>query len=569
MTTPRWLLACFLLSVGLAACTPPADPVVVTRPVIVTEMAETAVPPTSTTAPPPTQTAVPRPRATVTPPPTPLPSPTPLPALSPEALAQMVAEGLSWTAVPGIDGFPLWQLSDFESGLRYVPYGYCEFGPYRWLTDDQLLLFPIVDHISWFEEHTMGKVTQPIVFNAAAGTAWLPDTPRTDVCDLPVWSAARQQLIEASDGEVRLRDLAGNVVATYPGSMPLFIAPSGQRLLAGQTWIDLTTGEQVQLDGWQRVKFPRPAWSSDETKIFECCFSYVNVATGEQWTRADFPGFWVSGIGVGPGYYGSEGRWLAGDTQIMVQPDAVYFQSEGAEPVLPLFEPESQTYVNIIESLDLPETIVDCGIFIAPSGEHLWLTCAEYADEVYNQFAAPSYLISLPTLEIWPMEGNLRFRGWSADGRFYSYDEITDLTTNEGVTWLAQVNGNQWQITADPLANEPLEQQYWHPTQPLALMQSGRSNRLLLIDTTPSATRQLDFSHALADVAWQPNGDGIVLLTTDNALFWLDDPFAPASQPQRITPDLAEINSVRWSPNGRNLAFISGTNFYVINMTHN
>ena len=466
-----------------------------------------------------------------------------------------------------MDGFPLWQLSGFEYGFRYEPYGYCEFGPYRWLTDDQLLLFPIVDHTTWFENPTGGKVTQSVVFNAADGTAWLPDAPRTDVCDLPVWSAARQQLIEASDGEVRLRDLAGNVVATYPGTMPLFIAPSGQRLLAGQTWIDLINGELVELDDWQRVKFPRPAWSSDETKIFECCFSYVNVATGEQRTRADFPGFWVSGVGVGPGYYGSEGRWLAGDTQIIVHPNAVYFQSEGARPVLPLFEPESETYVNIIEPLDLPETIVDCGVFIAPSGNHLWLTCAEYVDEVYNQFADPSYLITLPTLEIWPMEGNLRFRGWSADGRFYSYDEITDLTTNEGVTWLAQVNGNQWQIAADPLANEPLERQYWHPTQPLALMQSGRSNRLLLIDTT-STTRQLDFPYALADAAWQPNGDGIVLLTTDNALFWLDDPFAPDSQPQRITPDLAEINSVRWSPNGHNLAFVSENNFYLLDMAN-
>ncbi len=100
----------------------------------------------------------------------------------------------------------------------------------------------------------------------------------------------------------------------------------------------------------------------------------------------------------------------------------------------------------------------------------------------------------------------------------------------------------------------------------MAIMQSGRSNRLLLIDTTTSTTRQLDFAHALADVAWQPNGDGIALLTTDNALFWLAEPLAPDSVPQRIAPDFAEINSVRWSPNGRRLAFVSENNFYVIDI---
>ncbi|WP_420641213.1 hypothetical protein [Candidatus Leptofilum sp.] len=568
MTNLRWLLAGLLLSVGLAACTPPADPVVVTRPVIVTEMAATAVPTTGTATPASTHTAAPRPRATITPPPTPLPTPTPLPALSPEALAQMVAEGLSWTAVPGMDGFPLWQLSDFEYGLRYMPYGYCEFGPYRWLTDDQLLLFPIVDHTSWFEEPTMGKVTQPIVFNAAAGTAWLPDTPRTDVCDLPVWSATRQQLIEASDGEVRLRNLAGNVVATYPGSMPLFIAPSGQRLLAGQTWIDLTTGEQVQLDGWQRVKFPRPAWSSDETEIFECCFSYVNVATGESWTRQDLPDLWVGGIGAAPGYFGSASHWVADDDLVIIEPNNISFFNGSDQPALPLIDPASKTIINIVEAFDLPTNLFDCFSQLTPMNSQLWFSCIQVLDDGYTKSLGVSYLVALPELNATTFTGEFIFRGWSADGRFYSYDEITDLTTNEGATWLAQVNGNQWQIAADPLATEPLERQYWHPTQPLALMQSGRSNRLLLIDTT-SLTRQLDFPYALADVAWQPNGDGIVLLTTDNALFWLDELFAPDSEPQRIAPDLAEINNVRWSPNGHRLAFISGNSFYVIDMTDN
>lgn len=268
MTAYRLLMTCVLVLFGLAACTPPAETVSVTRPMVPATIATaSATPPpipTNTTTSPTiaaTEAAV-RPIEpdveTVTPrPPRPAPNPTSAapPSISPEALAQRVENGLSFTAVPGIEGFPLRLLSGFEYGFRYS--NYCKFGPYHWLTDEQLMLYPTVAYTSWFEGPTFGQSTQPIVFNLTDGTGWLPEIPHTDVCNLPVWSESRQQLIEASEGEVRLRDLAGNVMETYPGSMPLFIAPSGQRLLAGQNWIDLTTGEVVSLTGWQRVKFPR------------------------------------------------------------------------------------------------------------------------------------------------------------------------------------------------------------------------------------------------------------------------------------------------------------------------
>lgn len=573
MKTNRCLTACLVILLILAACTPPIEPVSVTRPVTLTA---TAVPPTNTPTPLPTNTAIsptvaatetavrqlePGVEVTATPRPRQQPNPTaeaPA-AIPPEELARRVANGLAWTAVRGMDGFPLQRLSGFEYGFRYAPYGYCEFGPYPWLTDEQLMLFPIVAYTTWFEEPTGGKVAKAVVFNAANGTVWLPDAPRTDVCDLPVWSAARQQIIEASNGEVRLRDLTGSVVVTYPGSLPLFIAPSGQRLLAGKNWIDLTTGELVSLDGWQRVKFQRPAWSNDETEIFECCFSYVNTATGEHWTRDSFPGFWVSGVGVAPGFFGSESRWLADDTRILIQRDSIYFQSEGAAPVLPLIDPKSQTYANIIEPLALPETIVDCGSFIAPGGAHLWLTCAEYVDEVYNQFADPSYLIALPSLEVVPLSGNLLFLGWSADGRFLTYNEIIDQQTNSGHTCLVSSTGEKQQV-----AEQPADFVYWHSTEPMVALRYTASQQLLFVQAETGQSRWLDFPHEISNIAWQPNGDDIAILSADGTIYWLANPFAADNEPLPVTPSMPEVNTMRWSPNGRNLAFISENSFYVV-----
>ena len=482
-------------------------------------------------------------------------------AISSEELAQRIENGLAWTAVSGVDGFPLKQLTGFEYGFRYAGYGYCEFGPYRWLTDDQLMLFPVVGYTTWFENPTGGKVTQALIFNATDSTAWLPDTPRTDVCDLPVWSSSRQQIIEASNGEVRLRDLTGSIAETYAGSQPLFISPSGERLLAGPNWIDLSTGEVVSLNGWPRVKFPRPAWSSDETEIFECCFSYANAVTNENWTRGGFPGVEITGIGVGPGHYGSQSLWLADDTRIMIQPDAIYFQDEAQRPVLPLIEPESQTYVDMIELLDLPETVIDCGPFIAPSGSHLWLSCAERVSDDYQPYAV-TYLIALPSLETVPLNGHLMFRGWSSDGRFLTYNEITDEQTNSGATWLMSSTGEQQQ-----LAEQPTDSATWHPTEPIVALRYDDSQQLLFVQVETGQSRRLAFPHKISRLVWQPTGNGVALFAED-IIYWLSDPFAPDSQPVPVTSPMPEVNTLRWSPNGRNIAFISENDFYVVEIVN-
>ena len=569
MAKHLFLLGLFFV---LVSCAPPSEPVSVTRPATLTatEVANAAVPTlTSTPTALPTDTAVSTPtaaetagrplepgiEATATPRP---PNPTAVApaAIPPEEIAQRVADGLNWTAVPGIEGFPLRQFTGFEYGFRFG--SYCEFGPYRWLTDEQLMLFPIVGYTTRLEDPTLGKVTQPIVFNSEDGSAWLPDVPRSDECDLPVWSAARRQIIEAGNGEVRLRDLTGSVVETYPGSMPLFVSPSGQRLLAGQNWIDLTNGELVPLDGWQRVKFPRPAWSSDETEIFECCFSYVNAETAEHWTQTELPGFWVGGVGVGPGFIGDESYWLANDTLVTVEMLTLSFLGEDGL-VLPLIDPAAQTYVDILAEIALPDTANWCLPAMAPDRGHLWLDCRLIEAGPQAPMSEISYLVTLPSLEAMAMQGGLGFRGWSADGRFLTINETTDPQTHDGFIWLMDTNGSQWQLT-----DRPLHLHYWHPTRPLIAFADNNSSQLLFVNAETRESRQLRFTHTIAEIAWQPNAGGVALLTTNGFIFWLADPFAPDSEPVQITPRLGRTSDMSWTPNGRKLALVGQNDFYVI-----
>lgn len=236
---PHWTKYAGLLLAAslLGAC---GGQVEVSSPTLAPPPAVTATT-THSPAPPvqPTATATVALRPTVTPTPT---------ATEPLfASSETLLESLVWEDVEGVSSYPLKALAGWEMGFR--DQDYCLTGPYRWLDSEHLMLFPIVGHLQ-FQEGVSADVTQPVVASLSGGAPWTLGEPH-EYCQLPVWSEAAQRVIEAVGGEVRLRNLEGNVTASFPGRLPLELAPSGQRLLAGDTWIDIESGEVVPLPGWR------------------------------------------------------------------------------------------------------------------------------------------------------------------------------------------------------------------------------------------------------------------------------------------------------------------------------
>jgi hypothetical protein len=134
------------------------------------------------------------------------------------------------------------------------------------------------------------------VVSLKGDAAWLAGGPEI-ACDVPQWLPGLQRLIEASTGEVRLWDVAGRLTAAYPGNQPLALAPSGRRLLAGHTWVDLDTGATVTLPGWRFWGGHLPGWTRDERRLFACCFHYADVDSGQTWSENGLPGLEVTGRG--------------------------------------------------------------------------------------------------------------------------------------------------------------------------------------------------------------------------------------------------------------------------------
>lgn len=557
-----WLAGCNLGVRTEPEIPPSPTPTIIATFTAVPTLAESETP---TDTPEPTATNTRRPMATATaPPPTSTPQPTSIPTLTADQLEADLLPALIFRDVDNEFRYPIQRVS-WEYGLRRADY--CQHGPYRWLTNDHLLLYPLIGQTAWFESTTMGEATWPVVANLNGQPAWGLANPPTDICDLPVWSAARQQLIEvitSLDGtrqrhEITLRDLSGELVTTYTGRGPLHLSPSGQRLLAGNQWLDLENGRSVALPDWEPSPFHVPGWTFDETRLFACCFNYADVNTSDGWHDDLFA---LGGRGSWPGEATySHIIWTPGESHALLASDAVSPISESSGALVPLIEPVAQSYQNLAESLDLEGIFATCGLE-SPTGNHMLLTCGQ----------GTAYLIDLVSLEtisvIEDISHTIRAIRWSGDGRFLSYTEWDDNMRENGRVWLLSTDGERRQLT-----NEPASRVWWHPTEPLLALRLSDPQRLRLVQAETGQERWLDMAEPIDDLAWQPNGEGLALQTADSRLWWLARPLQPLpyrtpTAPIPLTPPNQgqSLHSLRWSPDGSRLAYVHDNHLAVITL---
>jgi len=547
---PRWsIYSIFLLAVSLStACTGKVESVTATPTPPHTATAIATPAPTKPVEP--TTTSVITARSTVTY--TPMPT-EPLPPSSETLLKSLV-----WQEVEGISGYPLKALRSWETGYRSA--GYCLPGPYRWLGDEHLLLFPIVENIP-FQDGTFIEVTQPVVAALSGAAPWIVGEPH-DACQLPVWSPAAQAVIEAVEGEVRLRDLEGGITASFPGRLPLELAPSSLRLVAGDTWIDIESGEVLPLPGLRADGHSKIGWTEDEQRIFGCCFYYADIRSGERWELEEFPGFFIGGRGSWAGEeLWSASRWIRNDTRVIIELFAFwFFRDQSGSPMaspIPLFDPIERSYMDLISELDLGAPL-NCGFQLAPQADRLWLQCSEQSGGQMQPYEE-AYLVTLASLDVVPVSGQPEFLGWSPDGRYLVYNRNPGSEDRSKASWLLRSDGESRRL-ADPAAADVI----WHPSSPLGALSFAQGNRLQFFNAASGQARQLDFEQPILEVVWKPKGAGVILHSEEGSLWWLEDVFDASRAPEPVTLPLPRIHSVRWSPDGAKAAFVSENLLYVV-----
>ncbi len=598
---PHVVFAALLFGFLLGACTRPAPtpqrvepPTLLPTPVV--ELETTAAyppPPTDDLAgrataypPPPTLTSSPSPTFGPSPTPTPTPTPYPtypppptlIPTLDSTTLPDRLRAALTLQMEERVNGHILQRVTGWEYGFR--PSNYCADGPYRWLDESHLLLYPITG-----EEEGMGvsEFTLPVVMNLNDGQAWLPPTNGpTPSCDAPLWSEALQTLIATTVQEVVLLKPDGTVAQHFAGGAPLYyssyLSPSGRRLVTGLIWRDLETGQTADFSGqhdfgkYEQV-ISNPGWSSDEKRLFNCCFSSADVGSG-QFTVLNFSKLELPGRdGPGPG----APRWVLDDARVMIEFDLY----EGGTSVIPLIDPAAQTYSDVRLLASLGEN-TSCGApRVAPDGEHIVVACSAPSGSLnllssQTQLEAatiegllggpalgPLYLINLRTFFTQTLPAGWGFVNWAPDSQFILLARNYDSETQSSEYALLPIaGGDLYSVSETPILSPA-----WSQDGRLLAYLSEDGRAAVTLEAATHASRLTLLPRPSIGVIWGPHSDQLAALAEDGSLWWIPDPTIDYAE--QLTSPLPNVRDVRWSPSGTHLAFASGVDVYVVGVTQN
>jgi len=463
--------------------------------------------------------------------------PTFLPTIEPTQISGLLSNSFSVQTLNALNGHSLIKITGWSYGFR--PSGYC-FGPYEWMNQNHLLLFPLVG-----QEYGMGiiQLSLPVVINYESGKVWIPSSGdpsplSLSSCDRPLWSNTLNILITTQGEQTIIFSPEGDLINRYPGTNAS-LSPSGTKLMAGGVWMDLLSGKKVDFSsqGLEGLS----TWSSDENELYSCCYAYGNVLTGKAYTF-ELGGLRYVGRDYGDGFTGIRNLWVMNDTYVVTHWD---FQDDTDYDIFPLIEPSTQTYKDLQELTDIPDDS-SCRLgSVAPDRKRMWVNC----------YQPSNYLVNLETFAVEPYPGELNVVSWTSSSNFaWLRTFITDnspqiLSTSTKKLQLLPVAAQVGTI-------------FWHPADDVLAYLSEDGKKLGLLDAQSMSIQERELPSTSGDIVWSPNGEHIALAAEDGSLWQVDYP--KLENLEQLTAPLPNVHDLQWSPDGTHLAFISGTDIYIV-----
>jgi WD40 repeat protein len=338
-----------------------------------------------------------------------------------------------------------------------------------------------------------------------------------------------------------------------------YLSPSGLRLLTGAIWRDLATGQVVDFGARHEfdpydTPLPNPAWSSDETRLFSCCFQYADVGTGEyvefSLTPVDLPGR----DGPGPGSPGLSSWWVLGDTRALTGIDLYDYSTVTLYPIIPVIDPLTRAYSDLgaITSLRTNPICPFIDISVAPDRAHVVIRCEQMQ------------VIDLRTLTAQPIITGHDFVSWSPDGQYALF------TKGQGMRWHEPVRNGEFALwpliegDAYLITDRVIRTPVWNPHGKWLAYFSDDGKTLITLEAATRASRVVLLPQPFVSAVWSLQGDMLAVIAEDGSV-WAASP--ALGQAQQLTPPLPNVRDVRWSPSGNQLAFVSGADVYVVSVT--
>jgi WD40 repeat protein len=246
----------------------------------------------------------------------------------------------------------------------------------------------------------------------------------------------------------------------------------------------------------------------------------------------------------------SWGVWL-NDRYIMAKFDALY---TGGLDFIPLFDIQARTFRDLGVVTGLPGAFDNnqgATNSISPNRDYLWASPGAQSP------ADPQvYLVDLRTLQ----------------SRLYHAASVDWSILDQQVLTLSDQ-------TLRPLPAIPdfAELHYWiadawHPTQGARLsIYADRQEHqyLYLLDFESLSYRHLALPSNFdggygrgTSIVWSPDGDRFALAAPDGSLWQMD--FPKMEHLEQLTPPMANVRDISWSPDGAYLSFVGGTDIYIV-----
>lgn len=343
-------------------------------------------------------TFTPIPSATDTVEPTPRPThvrPTLIPTFDLMVLPDMLGDAFSIQTLE-LKGYHAKRITGWNYGFgTNIWYNHCP--EYVWLDTNHILLYPGAGQ-EYGPEGIWGiinVVPQPVVLNLKSGAVWLPlvNTSSGSTCNDVYWSPELEILVVPGIYEekpvVFTYSVNGTKLATYPGELT-DISPSYTKILIDNNIIvDLRINKKITLN-WNLEDDEGPFWefywTSDETRIYRCCYYYADLAKGISHRFTTF--YYLDRQGNQAEYEGLtlyRGQWVLDDKYVLVWWQPV---DDGDIKYLPMFDPTTKILYDVRELAGIPDKFTSLYTPVSPDGNIVWM-------EGWNE----SYVVNLYTFE--------------------------------------------------------------------------------------------------------------------------------------------------------------------------
>lgn len=484
--------------------------------------------------------------------------PTLIPTIDPTLVPELLGKAFAVQTMEGVNGHKIRQITGWDYGFG-GGFLYTSCMGYIWLDANHLLVYPATGQVALPEGWSPTKfnvVRRPVVINLENGHVWLPPVKAPtspEICDIVEWSSELGVLIlpEDYDGRstVSTYTFDGRKLASYTGS-PMDVSPSGTKIfLDDNTLIDLRTNRSITLTGsleYYSEEFYDLFWTSDETRIYRCCYFYADLKAGTSHSSASSDFQEINDNHRDPWGLVYLGGWIQNDTYFL--PDWNWLD-DGDIRYLPMLDPAQKIVIEVRAKVGIPEDWSCTDIDVSPDGKYVWMT--GFGD---------SYLVDLIAFkaQYYPSK---RYSSvyWSPNSKFALLESYDSSNMNKQYDLLSLSNKKLQTLAINDLFD--VWSGWWHPTDHVFAYVSEASQKLVLFNVQTMRAQELTSPVTFKSFTWSPNEDRLALVADDGSVWQADYP--SLENLEQLTPSLPGVSAVDWSPGGNFISFISSSDIYI------